>query len=238
MIEMIINDGEFDSVYQPIVRTTDQGVIGHECLTRFRPEPYQSPDRWFAMADTVGLLKELELAAIHKALAALSEFDGYLSVNISPSTILKCDLEKELAPYPLKRLVLEITEHSAIDNYEEIDEALKDLRARGLHLAIDDAGAGYASMRHILMLSPDMVKIDRTITEGVDSHPGRQAMASAFRGFATRIGCALVAEGVETQAERQALEFIGVPHAQGFYFGEPHALSGHPNAKKHVGVCV
>ncbi len=229
-IEKILEEDLFHIVYQPIVRTTDGNVIGHECLSRFSPVPYRPPNEWFDMAKTVGLMEELELAAIHKSLAALPMMQGYLSVNISPETILKCDLDKELSGYPLKRVVLEITEHNAIDNYEAIDEALSKLRAKGLHLAIDDAGAGYASLRHILMLNPDMVKIDQTITRGIDTHAGRQAMAGAFRGFAARIGCALVAEGVETVSEREALEFIGIPHSQGYYFGKPQRLEDCPDS--------
>jgi EAL domain-containing protein (putative c-di-GMP-specific phosphodiesterase class I) len=180
------------------------------------------------MAKMVGMSVELELAALHRALTLLPEIDGYLSVNISPETILNCDLEAELAGYPLKRVVLELTEHSAIDNYDEIETSLSRLRAQGLSVAIDDAGSGYASLRHILMLKPDMVKIDQSITRGIDSHSGRQAMASAFRGFATRIGCALVAEGVETQEERRALEFIGIPHSQGYFFGRPQPRENLP----------
>lgn len=224
LIQSVIDNGDFDIVYQPIVVTNNGEVIGHECLTRFRAIPYQSPDKWFDMALAVGMQAELEMAVIHKALEVLPSIGGYLSVNISPSTILQRDLAKEFEGLPLDRMVLEITEHSAIDNYEEIEEALSGLRGQGLHLAIDDAGSGYASLRHILMLKPDMVKIDQSITRDIDSDSGRQAMAGAFRGFAARIGCSLVAEGVESKSERDALEFLGIPHCQGYHFSKPLSL--------------
>jgi EAL domain-containing protein (putative c-di-GMP-specific phosphodiesterase class I) len=117
--------------------------------------------------------------------------------------------------------VLEVTEHAPVDDYTELNSALRDLRRRGLRLAIDDAGAGFASLRHIVLLSPHLVKLDITLIRNVDSDEVRRAVVTAITAFASQIGARVVAEGVETAAELATLRDIGVQFAQGFFIGIP-----------------
>src|SRR2546427_4950945 len=181
--------------YQPIVDVRFGGALGFEALARF-PCPPAGPDVWFADAAGVGLDAELEALAIETALDALPWMPGgaYLSVNASPSMVVSGRLKALLSGVALDRVVLEITEHAPIPGYQVLAAALRPLRAAGLRIAVDDAGAGYASFSHILNLRPDVIKLDITITRDIDKDEGRRALASALRTFAGDTGSTVVAE--------------------------------------------
>lgn len=225
-IRGVLDNRCFHIVFQPMHDLVDLHVGGYEALSRFVAEPQRGPDKWFEEAATVGLRVELELAAIELALEALPEIPDttYLSLNVSPATILTGRLDDLFSPYPLDRLMLEVTEHDIVDDYADLCEALVEMRRQGLKLAIDDAGAGYASFRHILLLAPDVIKLDRSLTHDIDSRPDCRALAAALVGFATETRSRLLAEGVETQAELEALRAIGVREAQGYLLGRPGPL--------------
>ena len=118
-------------------------------------------------------------------------------------------------------LVIEITEHAAVDDYEALATALRRHRAAGLRIAVDDAGAGYASLRHILKLRPDFIKIDLSLVRDIHLDPVRQALVTALVTFASTVGAVLVAEGVEAQAELDMLVGLGVRHMQGYLLCPP-----------------
>ncbi|WP_445003249.1 EAL domain-containing protein [Halomonas mongoliensis] len=166
------------------------------------------------------------MAAIELALTSLSDIPAaaYLSLNASPATILSGRLDDMFESYPLDRLMLEVTEHDVVDDYAGLFDSLASMRARGLRLAIDDAGAGYASFRHILRLAPDVIKLDRSLTHEIDRRDESRALAAALIGFASKTGSRLVAEGVETQEELATLREIGICKAQGYLLGRPGAL--------------
>ena len=124
-------------------------------------------------------------------------------------------------PIPKKRLVLEVTEHAVIDRYDTFVEALDRLRSRDLRIAVDDAGAGFASFRHILELRPDFIKLDRCMVRDLDRDPVRRALASAMAEFASEIGATVIAEGVERVAELRALSSAGIVNIQGYLCGRP-----------------
>ena len=225
-IRDVLGQRRFYLVFQPMHDLAGQRVAGYEALTRFTAEPNQGPDKWFEEAATVGLREELELAAIELALASLSDIPAaaYLSLNASPATILSGRLDGMFESYPLDRLMLEVTEHDVVDDYADLFDSLASMRARGLRLAIDDAGAGYASFRHILRLAPDVIKLDRSLTHEIDRRDENRALAAALIGFASETGSRLVAEGVETQEELATLREIGICKAQGYLLGRPGAL--------------
>ena len=225
-IDAVLQANGLKMVYQPIVDLIANRVVGFESLARFASEPYRPPDMWFAEAGLAGRAIELETLAIRKALDALTQFpDGiYLTVNASPETIVKGDLAQTLRGLPLNRVVVEITEHHAIERYEDIAEALAPLQKLGLRVAIDDAGAGYASFRHILNLHPEIVKLDISITRSIDSDRSRRALAAALCGFASETGCHIVAEGVETEDELRVIQALGITRVQGYHLGRPMSL--------------
>ena len=213
-------------VYQPIYDLSNMRIAGWECLSRFSGKPVRPPDVWFKEAAEVGLGKQLECLAIGMALAGLARLaaDTYLSINCSPELVLSGELLGVLQDYPAKRLVLELTEHAVVQDYASLQVALEPLRVRGVRVAIDDAGAGYASMRHILQLRPDIIKLDMSLTRGIDQDFQRRAMASALIAFARETGSVIVAEGVETEAELAQLKRLGAANAQGFLLGRPEPL--------------
>lgn len=225
-VRRVLDDDGLSAVYQPIYRLGDRSIAGLECLSRFATVPSRPPDAWFSEAIEVGLGVELELAAIRKGLEALTVLprDVYLAVNVSPNMIASGSLMEVLGGVPVERIVLEMTEHEVVPDYQALAEALAPLRARGLRLAIDDVGAGYASLRHILSLRPDVMKLDVSLTRHIDSDETRRALAAALIAFAREIDCPIAAEGVETEDELQALVRLGVHKAQGFHLARPMSL--------------
>jgi EAL domain-containing protein (putative c-di-GMP-specific phosphodiesterase class I)/AmiR/NasT family two-component response regulator len=210
-------------IHQPIVDLRDGRLAGVEALARFDAEPDRPPDVWFAEATAAGLALELELTAVHAALADLERVpDGaYLSLNMSPGTAVSAQFGDVLGRFPPGRIVIEITEHAHVDDYQELGASLRDLRERGARVAIDDAGAGFASLRHILKLEPDLIKLDMTLTRGIDADRAKRALAAGLISFAAEIDAAIVAEGIETEGELEALRNLGVLFGQGYFLAKP-----------------
>ena len=146
-------------------------------------------------------------------------------MNFSPQTAVSDRLRDLLERADPSRIVVEVTEHAPVADYDELREALSGLRERGVRLAIDDAGAGFASLRHIIRLDPDLIKLDITLTRQIETDPVRQALAVALVSFAEQIGATVVAEGVESELELEALRRAGIRHAQGFLLGRPGPLA-------------
>ncbi len=222
-IRTVIEENQLSIVHQPIWHVASRRPVGLECLARFSAVPPRSPDKWFTEAAEAGLGIMIELAAIRMALSALSSLppDIYLAVNASPETILSSDMSSALAGFPADRIVLEITEHAHVADYAALLAALQPLRSRGMRLAVDDAGAGYSSLQHILHLQPDLIKLDMGLTRNIDLDPARRALASALIGFARDTGSRIIAEGVETASELATLQGLGVEMAQGYFLGRP-----------------
>jgi PAS domain S-box-containing protein len=213
-------------VFQPIVRLANRDVCGFEALSRFSLLPQRSPDVWFAEAEAVGLRLELEMRAIRNAVSSADGLPAgaYLSVNASPDTLLSIDFADTIAGLDGERLVVEVTEHAAVEDYEQLEQAIAHLRDHGVRLAIDDAGAGFSSLKHIVRLVPEFIKLDLFLTRDIDRDPVKRALASAMVTFAADIGARLIAEGVETADELRVLEGLGVDYAQGFFLGRPAQL--------------
>lgn len=209
---------------QPIFDVSDGTgpVTGYEALARF-PDG-RGPETWFEEAHCVGLGAALDTYAFIAALRVLPSLppDVYLSVNVSPDTLLWDGFWPALPPdCDAHRLVVELTEHVRVEDYDLVKLLLDRLRRLGARIAVDDAGAGFASLRHIVHLAPDVIKLDRGLIRCCDVDPVRRTLAEALAGFAQRIGAALVAEGVETAGELDTLRAIGVGQAQGYLLARP-----------------
>lgn len=224
-IRQVLSGRQYRVVYQPIVDITHNRIIGYEALARFMSDPQRSPDIWFGEAGQVGLQSALELIVIEEALKGIAHIkDAYLSFNVSPETILTGAVQPLLDQYPLHRLMLEVTEHASVPDYGVIADALAPMRCEGLTLAIDDAGAGYASFRHILQLKPDVIKLDGSLIRDIDKNLNGQCLAAALIRFGHETGSRIVAECVETQAELDMLRELQVTSVQGFLLGRPMPL--------------
>jgi EAL domain-containing protein (putative c-di-GMP-specific phosphodiesterase class I) len=151
--------------------------------------------------------------------------DAYLSLNASHRTAMSPELVRTLEGHSTERIVVEITEHESVDDYEGLGAALGLLRTLGIRVAIDDAGAGFASLRHILDIRPDMIKLDVGLTHGIDRDPGRRALAAALISFGEQMDVEIVAEGIETLEEMEMLRGLGARYGQGYYLGRPAPLS-------------
>lgn len=209
--------------FQPLADLQTGAVVGLEALARFDAPRWRAPEIAFREAEGVGLLVELELAAIRSALGQIDRLpdDAFLSINVSPVTVMSALFMETLATTPGDRVVIEVTEHAQVDDYAALNEALELLRGRHVRLAIDDAGAGFSSLQHIIRLAPDFIKLDIALTRGIDEAPVRRALATALISFASEIGAAIIAEGIETQGEFDTLRALGVPFGQGFYLAPP-----------------
>ena len=214
------------AVYQPIADLRTGTIVGFEALARFSGQPERPPNEWFEEAASVGCGVGLELAAARTALAALDQIapGAFLSVNCSPSTTLDPGLAELLMQMPPDRIVLELTEHDPVDDYGPLLGVLERLRGQGVRIAIDDAGAGYSGLRHVLRLRPDVLKLDVSLTRDIDADPDRRALATAMVAFATEIDAVVIAEGIETAAELHTLRDLGIALGQGYHLGRPGDL--------------
>ena len=208
---------------QPIIDLATGRCTGIEALARF-PTDLGSPADVFQAAQRLGLGPDLEWLAAFRALDLLKALhpDQFLTINLSPT--VAADLAVRSLPHlhlPWRQLVLEITEHSVVDRYGELRERLAPLRARGLRVAIDDAGAGYASLHHIVELAPDLIKVDASLVHGVAADRARRVAVSAFVLLALDLGATVVAEGVERPADLATLAELGVDAVQGYLLARP-----------------
>ena len=229
-IRAMIDDKTLLAAFQPIHDLSDGSLIGVEALLRFVSDDGAGADFWFKEAAAVGLAADLEFAALETTLAAVQDLPPhiYVALNISPATCLDPRLPGFLqaSSVPLDRLVLELTERLEIEEYDPLISALAPLRRHGLRIAVDDAGSGFASMRHVLHIRPDIIKLDRSLIAGIDDDQGQRALGAAMVEFSKQISATLVAEGIETSAELAAVTGLGMTAGQGYHLGRPTVHPG------------
>ena len=223
-LQGVIRRREFAIHLQPIVRLGTGTVVAAEALTRFSDG--LAPEIRFAEAASLGLGQALQRASVSAAIEAAGSLppDIALSVNLSADVLQHEPALEKLAGDAGRPLIVELTEHERIDDYAAVRSALGRL-GPNVKLAIDDAGSGYASLRHILALQPSYVKLDIEWVTDIDKDPVRRALVSGLVYFATETGCELIAEGIETQAELESLRELGVQLGQGFLLGRPKPVA-------------
>ncbi len=146
----------------------------------------------------------------------------FLAVNVSPAAVSTARFGALASAMPRpEAIVVELTEHAPVDDYAPLRATLAPLRRAGLRLAVDDAGAGYASLRHVLELAPDVIKLDMTLVAGIDREPAQRSLVSSLVQFAGEVGATVIAEGIESPAQRRGIVDAGVGLGQGFLFGRP-----------------
>jgi EAL domain-containing protein (putative c-di-GMP-specific phosphodiesterase class I)/DNA-binding NarL/FixJ family response regulator len=225
-VRRIMERNELEVVFQPIVELATRETVGYEALSRFPVQPERSPEEWFAEAHEVGLGAELELHAIRLACEqshALPE-RTFMAVNVSPGTTERPELLELLDSAPVDHIVLEVTEHSRVDDYRRFRVALARVRAMGAQLAVDDAGAGFASLRHVLELDADIIKLDGSLTRSLEDDPRRRSLAAALIEFGRESGAFVLAEHIESELQLSELRRLGVAYGQGYHLGRPAPL--------------
>jgi len=225
-IRAIIEAGGPKVVYQPIFDLPTGEYVGAEALSRFDAAPARSPERWFEEADKAGLLLEMELCVIRSALADLERLpaETFLGINVSPLTCCSPELAAAIVRSMPARIVLEITEHTPVGDYDQLSRCLEPLRDRGVRVAIDDTGAGFSSLSHVLALRPELIKLDIDMSRSIHTDAARQALVAALTDFASHIGADVIAEGIESSEQLFALREAGVRCGQGFLLGRAQPL--------------
>ena len=214
---------------QPIVELSTGAVAGYEALSRFDPAllgagPPATPDRWFAAAEHWGVNAELQARVVASAVAmrAVLPPDTFLTVNVEPHLLLEERVAGALLEHgDLSRLVLELTEHTRAPDQEGLLVVLEQVRARGAMIAMDDAGTGYAGLSQLLALRPHIVKLDRELITGIDADPVKHALVEVLGDLVGRMDGWVLAEGIETAAELEAVVGLGVALGQGYVLARP-----------------
>lgn len=224
-VESILQGRMLITAFQPICALSHGGVVGAQALTRFFSEEGDEAADWFATAKKELLGSELEFAALEAALEAAQDLPPhlYVALKISPATCLDPLLPELLTDCSLDlgRLVLELTEEMTREQPVALAAALAPLRRGGVRLAIDHAGSHFTSLRHIGQLKPDFIKLDRTLVAGIEADPLRSSLAEAMVGFANYLDAVVIAQGIETFAELEAVRGLGVAAVQGYLLGTP-----------------
>ncbi len=221
VLELLRRERPIESVYQPIVALATGELAGYEGLSRFPGHPERTPLSWFPQAQRCGLGPELEARAARAILDHPARPPAtFLTVNVSPSCLSSPEVQAVL-PDDLTGLVIEITEQERVLDEAALKTALDDVRARGGRVAVDDAGAGYAGLRQVMDIRPDIIKLDRTLVADCHKDAAKGAMIESFVHFARRTGATVCAEGVENAEELRALADLDVTYGQGFVLARP-----------------
>jgi EAL domain-containing protein (putative c-di-GMP-specific phosphodiesterase class I) len=222
-LDPVFSSGGLNVVLQPIVSLADGVRVGAEALSRFPIEWGMAPNEVFAEAASIDIGIELELLAARRALENLPNISGYLAINFSLETLLDERCRLLLEGTACERVIVELSEHDPVHDYEALAAVLSPLRERGVRLAIDDVGVGFSSLRHIVVSAPDLIKLDLSIVTGVGSDQVLRTLARSLAEFGHEVGASVVAEGVESREDASALREAGVDFGQGWYFGRPGA---------------
>lgn len=222
-LEHLCQPGVVESVVQPVVRPADQLIVGYKALARMPVNPVRPPDWWLARAEEVGLRRTLEIACLAAAANLGPTPEGrLLFVNASPSTLADPAALALVDSLP-ERVVIELTEQEAVIDYGALRTHLARWLSRGFRIAVDDAGAGYSSLRHVIELAPDFLKLDRELIRGLDQDRSKRALVRSVVAFAREVGTSVIAEGVETPNELEVLREAGVHLVQGYLLARPGA---------------
>jgi EAL domain-containing protein (putative c-di-GMP-specific phosphodiesterase class I)/putative methionine-R-sulfoxide reductase with GAF domain len=220
LVEQLLRPGAIRMDAQPIVGMADGTILGFELLARSTIPCSSGPDQWLQRASDLGIRTEFELACLQAACdRGAPPGDVRLFVNLSPRTLLDPRVEDILDRLPPR--VIEITEHEPIDDYQQLRRRLQVWPAATSMLAIDDVGAGYSSMSHVLQLHPHFIKIDRSLVHRAHRDPNKLAILRGLVGFARQCGVTSLAEGVESSEELKALRSVGVDLVQGYLLARP-----------------
>ncbi|WP_179277652.1 EAL domain-containing protein [Rhodococcus sp. 14-2496-1d] len=223
-VEAVIACGGPQIVFQPIVRADDGAIEGYEALSRFPPGGGDT-EAWFADAAHCGLGPALDRSAAVRALEESVRLPSgpFVAVNLSAATLLvdSALVDVLLDAGRCRPLVVEITEHAALVDEDAVVSVLAELRRGGVGVAVDDLGSGYAGMRHLVLLEPEIVKLDAFVVHEMRANRAKLALAELVLEFARKTGARCVFEGVDTDEDLAAAMSIGADLLQGYRLGRP-----------------
>jgi diguanylate cyclase (GGDEF)-like protein len=229
---------EFVAHYQPIIRLSDGALVGVEALMRWQhPERgLLPPEEFLSIAEDSGMLEQMDwniYAQACRDLALLGPGRTYITINVSPRHLRAPDFAERLLALlrthqvPPERLQLEVTEGALLENPELVEQTLAQLRAVGLRTMLDDFGTGYSSLSYLHRFPLSGLKIDRSFVAALRAGEsgGSAAIVRAIRLLADSLGLEVVAEGIETEDQRQQLRLLGLPLGQGYLFARPQPMA-------------
>lgn len=226
-IRAVIDSGGPTIVFQPIIRAGDGAIEGYEALSRF-PEGGGTTESWFAESVHCGLGAALDTSAVMNALEESAQLPcvSFLAVNLCAATLVAdFALVGHLVEFRQRRhLIVEITEHATIDDEVGVLAALAELRRGGVDIAVDDVGSGYAGLRRLVLLEPDVIKLDAFVVHEMGTNPTKTAVAELILEFARKTNARCVFEGIETDDDIEAATSIGADLLQGYRVGRPAAV--------------
>lgn len=224
--------------FQPIVDLRSVRLVGFEVLTRWRHPTLGLilPKNFIQLTEELGIIGILTRQLLRKAFRSAALLPGRLTlaVNVSPIQLrfrsLPTQIREaaEVAGLQLQRLIIEITESAILDNEVLALAIAGELKEMGCQLALDDFGTGYASLRHLLALPFDQIKVDRSFVQQMTQRPESRKIVSAVVGLGKSLGLSTLAEGVETTEQESMLLQIGCTQGQGWLYGRPLAIDQIP----------
>jgi diguanylate cyclase (GGDEF)-like protein len=238
-IRELLVPGGIQAALQPLVRLGDRTVVGYEALCRFTPHVgISNPDELFTAAGVTDMKPEVDAACLTAAFAtAVDVAPATLFVNVTVETLVRgrgsgdrLSRLADSAGIPPSDVVLEVSERTPVEDLSRLRRVVADLRRRGFRIAIDDAGAGHASMLVIAEVQPEFVKIDRLLIHRVDVSAARRALVVSLLSFGAHINARVIAEGIETEKELTTLLNLGVQFGQGWHLGRPVMVAPPDNA--------
>lgn len=242
----LLEEMRFEIEYQPVVSLSSGAVLGWEALTRGpRDSHFRSPHVIFNFASEVDMLYRVERLCRYLAVKNLGPIgsEQKIFLNVNPLTIfdknfVKGETAKIIQQNGLSHnnIVFEITEQADLRNLPHFKRALEHYREQGYMVAIDDMGAGFSTLQGIAQVRPDYIKIDMSLVRGVDADPVKKALIETFVAFAGRIGCFIIAEGIETENELRTLIKAGVHYGQGYHLGRPEYPKSFPANELCAGI--
>jgi EAL domain-containing protein (putative c-di-GMP-specific phosphodiesterase class I) len=239
-IRKLLRSDALDMEFQPIFDLGAQDIVGVEALARFRMQPLRSPDAWFREAAAVGLGTEVEMVAVRRALDALPHLspDSMLSLNASPTTVASAEFFETLVNRAADRIVVEVKEAALVRNERALQGAIERLRGIGMRLAVDDVRNDGESFAGILRLAPEFVKLDISLCRYIDLDEGRFHLVHDLVDLAVEAHVDVIAEGIQSRTELEALRTLGVRYGQGYYLALPGRLPIDGTAVHAQGVTV
>lgn len=222
-------------VYQPVLDVRDGRLVGAEALARWSPDGrvWQPPSMFMAMAQATGRMSDVTRAVLGRAIAECCPATRGVpvSINLSPRDVVRDGIAETLANIALAAgaspadFVLDVTERALIEDPRRATRQLEALRERGFRIALDDFGAGWASLSHLRDLPLDMIKLHGALAEALPTDPGARAVAGMIVALAWQLGLECSIKGIETEAQAEAARALGIHHMQGYHFGAPDSAA-------------
>lgn len=226
LVNGLVSGAGLRAVAQPIVRVSDEHVVGYELLSRGREGLFEAPDQFLRVARDQGMLTTVDLHCLKICLACALELPDELDLhlNLFPTTLLDLPIDELVRLFQERRsgrLCLELSEEQFVGDPKELRDRIAALRSTGVRLAIDDVGKGRGTLDSVMLLEPEMVKIDKDLVRGACSDIRKERLLRRLVTLCGALSCEIVGEGVETRGDLELLRELEVPFAQGFLWSEP-----------------